>query len=87
MPMIDESARVRIIRALLGIDAKVFAAKLGVTPSTVSNWENGRRVPAGRGRKALGELCESAGITFTPNGFPVPADEIGGVPEEMSGVG
>ena len=68
--MISEAKRVRIIRTLVGMNAKTFAAKLGVDAQTVSNWENGRRVPAGRGRKALGELCVAEGITFTESGMP-----------------
>ena len=74
--MISESARVRIIRALLGINSKTFAAKLGVDAQTVSNWERGKSVPAGRGREALGELCGKAGITFTATGLPVPVSEM-----------
>ena len=74
--MISESQRVKIIRTLVGMNAKTFAAKLGVDAQTVSNWENGRSVPAGRGRKALGELCGKAGIEFRADGMPLPNDRL-----------
>jgi putative transcriptional regulator len=42
----DVSATVRNLRSQLGLTQEQFAAKVGVTWSTVNRWENGRGKPS-----------------------------------------
>ena len=42
----DVSATVRTFRSQLGLTQERFAAKVGVTWSTVNRWENGRGKPS-----------------------------------------
>jgi putative transcriptional regulator len=45
MAAIDIPALVRSLRGRLGLTQEQFAAEVGVTFSTVNQWENGRRRP------------------------------------------
>jgi DNA-binding transcriptional regulator YiaG len=74
--MIDESVKIRIIRILVGMDCKTFAATLGVCVNTVTSWEHGRNEPIRSKRKALAELCQKHGIAFLPSGYPLPKSEL-----------
>ena len=71
-----ESQRVRIIRVLLNLGEREFAAKVGVHLNTARNWERGRSTPNRAARRSLETICESEGITFTASGLPVPVSEI-----------
>ncbi|WP_404308230.1 helix-turn-helix domain-containing protein [Neorhodopirellula lusitana] len=42
----DPAALVRSLRDLLGLSQEKFAARLGVTFSSVNRWENGHRKPS-----------------------------------------
>lgn len=44
---------VRGVRARLGLSQAAFAARFGVSPATVRNWEQGRRQPEGPARVLL----------------------------------
>jgi putative transcriptional regulator len=44
---------VRVLRRRLGLSQDKFAAAFGVSPSTVRNWEQGRRRPEGPARVLL----------------------------------
>lgn len=68
----DDATRVRVIRAIVGMDSKSFAAHLGICAGTCTAWEKGRSSPQGAGKKALLELCQERKIGFTPSGFPFP---------------
>jgi DNA-binding transcriptional regulator YiaG len=61
---------VRFLRNRLGLEAKALAARLGVTASTVSRWENGRE-PIGatpeRLLRALVALAERDNAGFDPS--------------------
>ena len=54
--MDDISALVKRLRKRLGLTQEQFAHKLGVTFSTVNQWENGRRRPQPFLRKHLWEM-------------------------------
>lgn len=71
----DDATRIRVIRAMLGIDSKSFAAKVGVRPETMSGWEHGHYTPQPSKREELAKLCSEHGIGFTPSGFPFPIAE------------
>jgi transcriptional regulator with XRE-family HTH domain len=74
--VIDEATRIRVIRAILGLESQAFAAKIGVTPCTMSNWEKGRSTPQRAFRKKLSELCEEHKICFLPSGCPVLQEDL-----------
>lgn len=69
---LDDSTRIRVIRALIGLDSKSFAVRLGVCAGTLTAWEKGRSAPQGTKRQALAELCQEHGIGFMPSGMPFP---------------
>ena len=70
--MNPESTRIRVIRAYLGMTSAAFAARLGISPSTLWTWERGRSAPQGRKRDTLAALCQESGLALLPSGFPVP---------------
>ena len=74
--MVNDATRIRLIRAYLGMDSKSFAARLGVGPDTVSNWEHGRSSPTRRIREELMRVCQLNGLGFLPSGYPVPQSEF-----------
>lgn len=74
--MIEEKAKIRIIRVLLDVSAKEFAEILGVTPCSVSGWENGRCTPQRGVRRKISEMCDKNGICFLPSGMPVPKEDL-----------
>ena len=45
MPQTDVTLLVSELRRRLGITQEQFAREVGVTYSTVNNWENGKRTP------------------------------------------
>jgi DNA-binding XRE family transcriptional regulator len=70
--MIDEATRVRTIHAFTGLNSTAFAAKLGVSPNTLTNWEKAKTVPGIRGCKALAKVMKKAKLVLLPSGMPVP---------------
>jgi transcriptional regulator with XRE-family HTH domain len=74
--MISEAKRIRIIRAILGWETRELAAKVGVTPGTVTGWEHGRSVPQRAPRMALNEICRLQGIAIMPSGYPMLTDDL-----------
>jgi DNA-binding transcriptional regulator YiaG len=81
--MTTDAQRIRVIRALIGMNSKDFAAKLDVCAGTLTAWERGRATPTVTKRMELAELCQEHGIAFTPSGFPFPiADCMMFKPEE-----
>jgi putative transcriptional regulator len=50
---VPEQIDVRAVRAKLGMSQHSFAARFGVSLSTVRNWEQGRRRPEGPARVLL----------------------------------
>ena len=52
------SVDVREIRRRLGLSQSGFAAKFGLAPASVRNWEQGRRVPDGPARILLAVIGE-----------------------------
>ena len=71
--IVSEAVRIRLIRALLGMDSKSFAARLGVCAASLTNWEKGRSAPTKTRREELARLCEAHKICFSPEGYPFPA--------------
>lgn len=69
---IDDARRIRIVRAYLGMDSRAFAARMGVCPATLTNWERGRSSPGSIKRGELGVLCQEHGLAFSPSGYPFP---------------
>lgn len=60
--MIDEfeniGARVKAVRAQLGLSQEDFAHALGVSFTTVNRWENGKTSPSRLARKQFDQFCE-----------------------------
>ena len=52
----DQSAKA--LRAALGLTQERFAAKVGVTVSTVNRWENGKGAPSPLAQQRIEELWE-----------------------------
>lgn len=52
---------IRAIRARLGKSQAEFALMIGVSPATLRNWEQGRRVPEGPARALLKIAAENPG--------------------------
>jgi DNA-binding XRE family transcriptional regulator len=73
---INDATRVRIIRAMLGVDSKTFAKQLNVCAATLTSWEKGRSSPQGANKDALAEICLDAGIGFSPTGYPMPMADV-----------
>lgn len=59
LPVICE--RIRHYRELMGMEQKALARLIGVTPNSISNWENGRSRPD---VNLLPGICEALNITF-----------------------
>lgn len=59
LPVICE--RIKYYRELMGMEQKVLARQIGVTPNSISNWENGRSRPD---VNLLPGICEALNITF-----------------------
>ena len=53
--------RIRTFREKAGIGQKALAARIGVTPNAVSNWENGRGRPD---INLLPEICSALSVTM-----------------------
>lgn len=73
--MIDDAARVRVIRAILGITMREFARRVGVRPVSVADWERGRSRPQSQFRDRMAVLVQENGLAFLPSGMPVPAKD------------
>jgi DNA-binding XRE family transcriptional regulator len=71
--MIDDACRIRVIRAILGLNSRSFAARVGISPTTMTAWEQGRSTPQSAKRQELAKICHQERIAFLPSGFPVPA--------------
>jgi putative transcriptional regulator len=50
---VPKRVEVHTVRAKLGLSQAAFAARFGVSPATVRNWEQGRRKPEGPARVLL----------------------------------
>ena len=73
---VDDATRIRVIRALVGMTSRAFAAELDVACQSITSWEHGRCTPTREKRKRLAEFCRKAGIGFMPSGCPVPAVDL-----------
>lgn len=73
---VDDATRIRVIRALVGMTSRDFAAKMGVSCASVTSWEKGRCTPQREKRMELATFCQKAGIAFMPSGCPVPAGDL-----------
>ena len=49
--------KIRELRSTLGLTQEQFAAKVGVTFSTVNRWESGKSKPSPLAKQRLDELC------------------------------
>ena len=74
--ILDDSVRIRVIRALLGMSSKDFAVRLGVCSGTLTAWERNRSAPQGTKRDDLAKLCQENGIAFSPSGMPFPIADV-----------
>jgi len=64
-----EPGEIRFLRKYLGWSGKIFARRLGVTPETVSRWENGARKMGPTAEK----LLRLSAIELSPaDEYPVP---------------
>jgi len=67
-----EPGEIRFLRKYLGWSGKIFAKRLGVTPETISRWENGARQMGPTAEK----LLRLSAIKLSPaDEFPVPEFE------------
>lgn len=55
-PSQTEGERLRLFRTHLGLSTKEIVKLLGVDPSSVQSWGNGKRVPSNRSREKMGKL-------------------------------
>jgi len=63
---------IRQARKKLRMEQLEFAEAMGASVCTISQWENGRRIPRGSAWRMFLILMEHrAGITFTPEGVAV----------------
>ena len=67
MPDKDIARLVKRVRAKLGLTQEQFAQRVGVTFSTVNNWENGNRRPHPFLLQRLLEIAEEAGLKNIEN--------------------
>jgi transcriptional regulator with XRE-family HTH domain len=74
--IVSSSTQIRVIRAFLGMDCKSFAARLGISTASLTNWERSRTTPAPQKSEMLAELCAQNGIGLLPSGMPVPFAEF-----------
>jgi putative transcriptional regulator len=51
--IVNKRNEVTSVRARLGLSQNRFAALLGISPSTLKNWEQGRRRPTGAAKVLL----------------------------------
>ena len=72
---IDDATRVRVIRALLGMNSRQFAKHVGISPGTLTAWERSRSTPQADKRKVLATICQQNGLCFLPSGMPVPGPD------------
>jgi len=54
----DLPRRIRTLRSRLGLTQEQFAAKVGVTFSTVNRWENGKGKPSPLAKRQIDRLME-----------------------------
>lgn len=59
LPVICE--RIKFYREQRGLEQKEFARMIGITPNTISNWENGRTRPD---INLLPNICDALNISF-----------------------
>lgn len=57
------SEKVKWVRGQLLMTQEEMAAEIGVTPSTVSRWENSDRTPSFLGQRQFEQFCERKGIS------------------------
>ena len=60
MSRIEESElarKIKELRSKLGLTQEQFAAKVGVTFSTVNRWENGKTVPSKLAQRQFEQFC------------------------------
>lgn len=61
----------KTLRAALGLTQEQFAARLGVTVSTVNRWENGKGRPSPLAQRRIEELWQEVGSKKSKrNGLP-----------------
>jgi len=63
MPKIEDNElarKIRELRSKLGLTQEQFAAKVGVTFSTVNRWESGKSKPSPLAMRQINELMERA---------------------------
>jgi DNA-binding transcriptional regulator YiaG len=72
---IDEATKIRVIRAILGLNVAAFANIMGTTPTSVWQWENGHASPQLRRRETLHKICKEHGIAISPSGYPFPVSD------------
>ena len=56
--------KVKWVRGELLLTQAEMAKEIGITPSTLSRWENSSRKPSFLGRKQFAQFCKKKGILF-----------------------
>jgi len=67
-----QPAQCRAARSLLNWTQPELAQAAGVSPSTLRDFEAGRRVPIANNLAAIRAALEQAGVTFLENGDVAP---------------
>ena len=83
--IVDDACRIRVVRAMLGMESREFAAKLVISAVTMTSWEKGRSTPQREKRKALASICQENGICFLPSGAAVFQSDLMAVQETDNG--
>jgi len=63
MPKIEDNElarKIRELRSKLGLTQEQFAAKVGVTFSTINRWESGRSTPSPLAMRRIEELHDES---------------------------
>lgn len=58
------SERVKWVRGELLLTQAEMAKEIGVTPSTISRWENSSREPSFLGKKQFIQFCKKKGMPY-----------------------
>jgi len=74
MPKIEDNElarKIRELRSKLGLTQEQFAAKVGVTFSTVNRWESGKSKPSPLAMRQIEELIERTEGNGPPESAPL----------------
>jgi transcriptional regulator with XRE-family HTH domain len=77
------AARLRLLRARLGLSQEQLARQLGVSFATVNRWESGRSQPSANAIQAIAKL-DGPVAEQGPGGLPLPQSSFVGRERELA---